>query len=126
MKPIYKALFCGDRNWSDKRSIAREIRRLLLMCEARGFTLVIIEGEAQGADILSRIIAENKNVHVCRVAALWATRHRFAGPQRNDIMLALEPHEVVAFHPDLAKSKGTKDMVKKARDKGIKTKVVKK
>ena len=80
----------------------------------------------QGREQEPRVIGEQENIHVCRVPALWQTRHQGAGPQRNSIMLALEPHEVVAFHPDLKKSKGTKDMLKQAEKAGIKYKVVKK
>jgi len=119
MKRIYKALFCGDRNWSSQAAIRREIRRLKLYCKRHGYELVIIEGEAPGADILSRVTAEEENVHVARVAALWQTRHQSAGPQRNGIMAALEPHEAVAFHEDIRRSKGTKDMMKKLDAVGI-------
>jgi hypothetical protein len=123
MKPVYKALFCGARDWEDPVPIRREIAALKLFCKREGFELVIIEGEAPGADTLSRVTAEISDVHVCRVAALWQTRHRSAGPQRNGIMLALDPDEVVAFHKNITKSRGTKNMIKQAQDKGIRTTV---
>ena len=41
-------------------------------------------------------------------------------------MLMLDPHLVVAFHRDISKSKGTKDMVKQAEKAGIKVQVIKK
>lgn len=122
-KKIYKALFCGDRNWSDRVSIRKEIHRLI---KENGVTnLVIIEGGAPGADYFSRIVAESNNVHVAEVKALWNTRHKGAGPQRNKVMRALEPDEVICFHDNIDKSVGTKSMKELAEEWGIPTKVVK-
>lgn len=119
MKPIYLALFCGDRDWTERAPILSRIRALKRKCARDGYELVIVEGEAPGADLISRVTAEGENVHVARVAALWGTRHQGAGPQRNSIMLALEPNEVCAYHSNLKKSRGTKDTVTKALKTGI-------
>jgi YspA, cpYpsA-related SLOG family len=112
MKPIYKVLFFGDRNWEKSYPIKIEIRKLVQWTNRHGYELVIIEGGAEGADLLSRTLALEENVHVCHVPALWEHRHASAGPQRNEVMAALEPHEAIGFHADLTKSKGTKSMVK--------------
>lgn len=110
---IYKVLMCGDRNWWDQGPILRELEWLV---EVHGKNeLLIIHGGAPGADTLAGILASTMSVHVARVDALWATRYKSAGPQRNATMLALEPHKVIAFHEDISKSKGTADMVKRAR-----------
>ena len=114
MKPIYLALFCGDRDWTERAPILSRIRTLKRTCARDGYELVIVEGEAPGADLISRVTAEEENVHVARVAALWNTRHQSAGPQRNRIMLALEPDEVCAYHRNIKKSRGTKDCITQA------------
>jgi hypothetical protein len=121
---MYKVLVCGDRNWVNPIPIERELRKLIRRHGANN--LIIIEGKAPGADQLAGFWARSLNIHVVEVQALWDTRYRSAGPQRNDVMLALGPDEVVAFHQHLPKSKGTKDMVKKSRNAGVKTRVVKK
>lgn len=50
----------------------------------------------------------------------WDKYHRAAGHIRNQQMLAEgKPTLVLAFHHDLAKSKGTKDMVRRALKEGL-------
>lgn len=132
---MYKAIFCGDKNWHNAAPIKRELRRLKRKYKD---SLIIIEGGAPGADQLAGHCARIMDIHVAEVKALWDTRHRAAGPQRNDVMIDLlgvdwdhpdDPEfncEVVAFHENIKKSKGTKDCVTKARKAGVKTKVVSK
>lgn len=126
---VYKVLMCGSVEWGDPLPIKREIKRLLRAIKSgriQAKELVVIHGKAPGADMLSGEIAKELNVHVCEIPALWDTRYRGAGPQRNSIMLSLEPHEVIGFHKNIRKSRGTKDTITKARKLGIKTKVVSK
>jgi hypothetical protein len=115
---VYKVLICGDRDWVNLRAIDREVRKLV---ELHGSTdLLIIEGGAQGADQTAAFAARERSVHVAEVKVLWGTRHRrSAGPQRNAVMLSLEPDEVFAFHVDIEHSRGTKHMVRIARKAGI-------
>jgi hypothetical protein len=124
MLELHLVLICGSREWWDPEPIRREIRKRKTWCKRQGYELVIIEGEARGADQTARIVAEQEDVHVIRVAALWETRGKPAGPQRNAIMAAIGPQEVVAFHEDIENSKGTKDMLKRAEKLDIPTKVV--
>lgn len=118
---MYKVLICGDRAWHDKSRIDRLINDLISVHGKSD--LIIIEGGAEGADLLARICATERSVHVAEVRALWQTRHRDAGPQRNKAMLGLDPDEVHAFHEDLKRSKGTKDMVRISRKAGVKVTV---
>jgi len=115
----------GARDWSDSAPIRRELRALIEIHGVRD--LVIIEGECPsgGADLLARIEAEKLNIHVVRVPALWKTRYRGAGPQRNRIMRLLEPDEGIGFHADISKSSGTKDMAKQLKRAGIPYRIVK-
>jgi DNA-binding CsgD family transcriptional regulator len=119
LRAIYKVLICGARDYGNAARMRQEIRRLKKKAVRLNRELVIIEGEAPGADQLSRIIGQQEDVHIAAVAALWNTRHRGAGPQRNSIMLALEPDEVLGFHEDITKSKETADMLKQARKAGV-------
>jgi hypothetical protein len=116
------AIFCGDRNWSD----ADLIRDVLMRCPPG---TIIIEGEARGADTLARIEAEKCGFTVLRFPADWKAYGRAAGPVRNTAMLKAlldspDPDKwVIAFHNDIASSKGTKNMVEQARRKGVRTDV---
>lgn len=119
---MFKVLICGDRNWGDINPIKELIKRLAKKHGVNG--LLVIHGKAPGADTMAGVAAKEASVHVAEVPALWDTRYRAAGPQRNQAMLALDPDLVVAFHPDLKSSKGTKDMVKRSRKAGVEVKVV--
>ena len=105
------ALFCGSRTWGKPGPILRKLQALK---RKHGNKLIIIQGGAPGADLLSCYWAHELDIHVAQVDALWNTRHKAAGPQRNTAMLALRPAEVCAYHPDLPKSSGTKDCIKQA------------
>lgn len=120
---IHKVLICGDRDWTAFGPIRRDIRALVRKYGAT--RLLIIEGECPsgGADVIARIVAEEENVHVARIHALWETRYRGAGPQRNSMMLALEPDEWLAYHEAIEASRGTKNMVSQLRKAGIPGKI---
>jgi hypothetical protein len=51
----------------------------------------------------------------------WATHKRAAGPIRNQQMLDTGIDLCIGFHPDITKSKGTKDMLTRASKAGIPT-----
>lgn len=110
---MYKVLICGARDWDSPDAIEREI--LMLVRRHGTQKLLVITGGATGADSLGASLARKHNIHVAEVMALWNTRYRGAGPQRNQVMLDLDPDEVIAFHKSIKASKGTKDMVSRAR-----------
>jgi hypothetical protein len=111
-----RVLFCGDRDWNDGDAIRKAFDRFR--------PSVVIEGEARGADKLSRREAELRGMSVKDGTILpfpadWGRYREAAGPIRNQQMLDEgNPDLVVAFHSDLANSKGTADMVKRAREAG--------
>ena len=107
-----KILVCGDRNWVDKKAIFRELSKYPR-------DTIVIEGEARGADSLARVVALGLGVSVERYPANWDKYGRAAGPIRNQQMLDQKPDLVLAFHADLDNSKGTRDMVIRARKAGI-------
>lgn len=114
---LYKVLMFGARDWTDPVPIVEELKRLI---EEHGVSnLLVIEGGADGADELAGRYATDWNIHTARVPALWKTRGRGAGPQRNAIMAALEPDEAIGFHENLFASKGTADMARRLDKAGI-------
>lgn len=117
-------LITGARDWNNPGVIRREIQKLIDKYGVDGF--ILVAGKAPGADQEAAVVAENLNVHMAEVKALWNTRHRAAGPQRNRAMLALGPDEVIGFHKQISKSRGTKDCIKQAKALAIPTRVVKK
>lgn len=114
-------IFCGDRLWTNGVPIFRELRALLTI---HGDQLEVIEGGARGADSMSREACLRLKVSVIEILADWATHGRAAGPIRNQRMLDMGPDLVVAFHKNIDQSKGTRDMVNRAKKAGVPVRVV--
>ena len=112
-------LICGDRNWTDKQAIEREFIQHGLDPSRD----TIMHGRASGADTLAGNIGKERGFPVRSYPAQWHIHGRAAGPIRNKLMLDQNPDLVLAFHPDITKSKGTGHMVRIARAKGVETEV---
>ena len=111
-----RVLVCGSRTY-DAYGIME--RRLEMIPPP----VVIIEGEAKGADIMARRIAVRLGYVVVRFPANWGRYGNRAGPIRNQQMLDDgRPDRVLAFC-DERLTPGTKDMVDRARKAGVPTEV---
>lgn len=109
-----RVLICGDRNWQDKEMI----KDLLLKLNPT----VVIEGACRGADVLTGEVAKKLGIQVLEFPADWTRFGNSAGPIRNKQMLdECKPTLVVAFHDNIEKSKGTKNMLSQAKKAGITT-----
>jgi hypothetical protein len=107
-------LCCGDRNWKDKRKIKRTLKLFLWSAKT------VVHGGANGADKLSGKAAKELGFVVRKHKAEWKKYGKAAGPIRNQKMLDEEdPNVVIAFHSNLKRSKGTKDMVARAKKADI-------
>lgn len=86
---------------------------------------VVISGGARGADTHARKACEKHGIDFIEFPAQWDKFGRSAGPIRNQQML-LEgrPTHGLAFHQDLEKSKGTKDMVQRLKRNGVAVTVI--
>lgn len=118
-----RVLICGDRNWTN----AKFIVDVLTIIHKSAPVDVVIEGEARGADrfgaLAARMIGLPEN-RILKFPANWTKHGKAAGPIRNRQMLTEgKPDLVLAFHNDIANSKGTKDMVRCAMKAGIETRV---
>ena len=113
-----RVLVCGTRNFSDEKVIRDVMRRL-------PEESVIIEGGAKGADSIAKKIGGERGMEVLEFAADWDKKGRAAGIIRNQQMLDEgDPDVVYAFYmseADKLKSIGTKDMVRRATDAGVRT-----
>lgn len=87
----------------------------------------VVSGGAKGADSCADEACNALQINFHRYPAKWLTLKKAAGPIRNSEMLKRNPDIVLvlAFHDDLLNSKGTRDMIKKAKAKGIKVKHIK-
>ncbi len=112
-----KILVSGDRNWTDVDCI----REVLKKYDPKETTL--IHGAARGADtIAANVAAEMGFKKILPFKAEWDRYGRAAGPIRNGVMLNVgKPDRVIAFHSNIAESKGTKDMLERAKKAGVPT-----
>lgn len=78
--------------------------------------LIVIQGQARGADTLARVWAESREVTVLSFDADWNRYGNRAGPIRNLQMIEEgKPDLVLAFRG----ASGTKNMIKQAQNYGI-------
>ena len=113
-----KILVCGDRYWKDEFTIADTLLGII----GPGDTL--IHGGAKGADTIAGNVVSRLGYSVTVFKAQWDKYGKGAGPVRNQQMIDQNPDLVIAFHSDLAESKGTADTVRRANKAGIKVWVI--
>ena len=113
--PRKRILICGDRNYQDWIKVQEYLDTI-------SRTTIIIHGGAKGADSLAGNLATSLKMKVIKFPADWDKYGKAAGVLRNQQMLDEgHPDLVVYFHKDIENSKGTRDMLKRATDSGIRT-----
>jgi hypothetical protein len=109
-----RLLVCGDRNWTNKDMMFSVLDDMYSEIDT------IIEGEQRGADKMAREWANSRDVPFLPFPAKWKEYGKPAGPIRNQQMIDEgKPDYVIAFHEKFAASKGTADMIRRARKAGI-------
>lgn len=111
-----RALICGSRAWDEPTLVDVVVAGLVALC---GSDLTVIHGAARGADSMAASAAHRHLVDCEAYIADWDTHGKAAGPIRNQRMLEAEPDLVFAFTDDLASSRGTADMVRRAKAAGL-------
>lgn len=112
MEVVFVAI-CGGRDYSDWRAMRRKIAELKVRF---GPDLVIVHGDARGADSMAETVATQLELHTARVKALWnSSLGKAAGPVRNRIMAAFPLKLLVAFPGGV----GTEHMKRTARAHNI-------
>lgn len=111
-----RVLVCGSRTWDRHGPIYYAIGTLPRES-------VVIHGAAPGADRIAAQWAHYFNHHVEAYPADWKRHGKAAGPIRNQRMLDEgKPDKVLAFWDGT--SRGTKDMIDRARQAGVPVEVV--
>ncbi len=114
-----RLLVCGSRTWTDRARLWQVLDRLV--SKHGDGQVVLIEGDARGADRLAGQLARARGWRLERYPADWSGEGRAAGFRRNARMLHQgRPDLVVAFTVGpLQHSRGTADMVRRARAAGV-------
>ena len=120
-------LVTGDRKWKDRKKIGREL------FSRKSKIKFLVHGGAQGADLIADEYARLLGIQTVQCDANWAFYNRAAGPIRNSRQLQVamglaklldQQLLVLAFHSNLKESKGTADMVAKAKKQKILVKII--
>jgi hypothetical protein len=110
-----RVIVAGATAWTDGEAIRRELARL-----PAGST--VIHGDSPGADALAGQIAAQLGLVVAPMAKEkqnYQKYKRFAWKGLNERMLACGAVLVLAFHPDIQTSRGTRHLVEIARNAGV-------
>ena len=110
-----RVLVCGSRHGVDDALLSRVLNEIA--------PSVVIEGGARGVDAQAARWARRHGVGVQEYKADWHRYGRAAGPERNARMLACSAPELVLAFPG-PESRGTWDMVRRARAAGVTVRVV--
>lgn len=104
----------GRPGWTDRGILDTRLDELRAALACSGESLVVVEGEAPGADQMAREWAGSRRVPVERFPADWS-KGPGAGPRRNQQMLDSGPvGMVVAFSLYWLPTGGTLDMCDRA------------
>lgn len=118
--PPWRILVCGSRKWVD-----RELIKDIITTVGKENIDLIIHGACVGADLLAQDVAIELGIPYLAYPADWKRQGKGAGPLRNEKMLReAKPNQVFAFHENIAESKGTADMLKRASKAGIECYVI--
>ncbi len=115
-----KVIVAGSTIWDDRESIRQELAAL-------PSDTTVIFGDSPGADQIGGEIASELNLKVQPMSKHKDDYQRYkrgAWKALNERMLASDAELVLAFHPDLAKSRGTKHLVKLAQEAGVPVKII--
>ena len=119
-----RVLICGSRNWNDPTPMNAVLAGLDVLAEGSNEPLVVIHGDAPGADRLAGSLAKRWGATVIAEPADWNKHGKAAGPIRNQKMLDEHKPDVVYAFRSSGKSNGTDDMCKRARDAHLPTYVI--
>jgi len=125
-------LICGDRNWKNYKLIYKTLKEKKPDAIVEGgqvshsWTQYEKEEIRWGADHLGGRAADELGIPHFQCKANWNFYKKAAGPIRNGWQIKFMPvTEVLAFHNDIENSRGTKDMIRQAKKKGIKVTLIK-
>jgi hypothetical protein len=129
-----RVIVCGSRTFSDPKPVDTMLYGLwrpliadIGRASKRDGVMTVVEGGAKGADALAAFWAQShEGVCWIQVTANWSRDGKAAGPIRNQRMLDDgEPDLVLAFvDKPLEESRGTADMVRRARQARVPVYVV--
>lgn len=111
-----RVLVCGGRDFDDWKVLSRSLAKICGVFRGPNPDIVIIQGEAIGADFLAKVYAKYVGFSYESYPADWKKHGREAGPIRNQQMLDEGKPDIVVAFPG---GNGTADMVRRAKKAGV-------
>jgi glycerophosphoryl diester phosphodiesterase len=109
-----KTIIAGPRNFNDYNKL---LKVFLLYPDLEKNITEIVSGKAKGVDTLGERWARENKIPIKSFPADWNKYGNSAGPIRN-LQMANYADALIALWDDI--SKGTGDMIEKAKNKGLK------
>jgi hypothetical protein len=122
VKETVQIAVVGSRSFNTYNILEEKLDTLLKEKKIDDKRIVIVSGGANGADTLAEFYAQNKGYDKLIFEADWEKYGKSAGFRRNETIV--ENADIVVAFWD-GQSRGTKDTIDKARDKGIETIIIK-
>lgn len=117
-------IIAGSRKFSDYEKLKENCDRILReKLEDEEYNVIIVSGHAQGADSLGEQYARERGLELDAHPADWAQYGKAAGVIRNKEMAEVAD-ALIAFPQKGEENRGTRNMVKVARQKNLKVDVV--
>lgn len=110
---MMRVLVCGGRDYRNPQAVYDALSAL-------DDVSVVIEGGALGADCFAAEWADKTGTEHLQFTADWKAHGRAAGPIRNKKMLDEGKPDLVLAFPG---GRGTANMVKQARERGVRVQV---
>ena len=111
-----RVIVAGSRSWDDEAVVEHTLNGWL----AFDPSLEIVSGMAKGADTHAAEWARRHNRPLHPFPADWDKHGKAAGPIRNAAMIdRAMPELVIAFADNLGESRGTADLIKRAKRAGV-------
>lgn len=108
-----RIIVCGGRDFANRQALWAALNTI--NHSERGPIRQVVHGNARGADAMAGAWARENKITEWPVPAEWSKYGNSAGPRRNKQMLGMDIDLVVAFPG----GRGTKNMVKQARSRGV-------
>ena len=119
-KPDFKLVVAGGRLFNDYKTLSKYLDYMLCK-KVETHNIVIVCGEAKGADALGKEYAIERGYRVISMPADWDLYGKSAGYRRNEAMAACSDATVAFWDGE---SKGTSHMIALTKDYGNKLSVV--
>ena len=119
LKDPFRVVVAGTRTFRDYDTLSAELNKYLRAYSDKD--IIIISGNANGADKLGERYAMEKGYALEKYPALWEKHGDAAGPRRNQQMAEIADAAVVFWD---GQSKGSKNMIDCAKKRNIDCKVI--